>query len=169
LHYLAIELLYFEYNLWKTLLIWAWWKLKVAQFWKTIFMTTFFDHLNMFSPSKQWSNSKLNNTFSPLMLDQKSICTLPTKHLCNSKVVTLLPKINFISIHILWQFQKHLSTSWKGWQDNYTKGNFDHAYKVHTRWCAKMHIIRKMWKCSMVYKTSSTRNLKKKTRYILAT
>jgi hypothetical protein len=50
LHYLAIELPYFEYNLWKPLLILAWWKLKVAQFQKTIFVTTFFDHHNVLSP-----------------------------------------------------------------------------------------------------------------------
>jgi hypothetical protein len=34
LHYLVTELLYFEYNLWKPLLILVWWKLQVAQFWK---------------------------------------------------------------------------------------------------------------------------------------
>ncbi len=32
LHYLAL----FEYNLWNPLLILAWWKLKVAQFWKIV-------------------------------------------------------------------------------------------------------------------------------------
>jgi hypothetical protein len=42
LHYLAIELLYFEYNLWKALSILAWWKLKVAQFWKKNLWLHFF-------------------------------------------------------------------------------------------------------------------------------
>jgi hypothetical protein len=44
LHYFTIEWPYFECNLWKPLLILVWWKLKVAQFWKTIFVTTFFGH-----------------------------------------------------------------------------------------------------------------------------
>ncbi len=51
MHYFAIELPYFEYNLWKPLLILAWWKLKVGQFQKTIFMITFFGHSNVFSPN----------------------------------------------------------------------------------------------------------------------
>jgi len=40
---LEIELPYFEYNLWKHLLILAWSKLKVSQSWNIIFVTIFFD------------------------------------------------------------------------------------------------------------------------------
>jgi len=40
---LEIGLPYFEYNLWKHLLILAWSKLKVSQSWNIIFVTIFFD------------------------------------------------------------------------------------------------------------------------------
>jgi hypothetical protein len=40
---LVIELSYFEHNWWKHLLMLAWSKLKISQFWNTIFWTIFFD------------------------------------------------------------------------------------------------------------------------------
>ncbi len=53
LNYLIVELPYFEYNLWKLILMLAWWKLKVTQFWKTIVVRTCFGHHNVLSPFVQ--------------------------------------------------------------------------------------------------------------------
>jgi hypothetical protein len=46
---LAVELLYFGCNLSNFILILVWWKLKITQFKKTVFVTTFFDHHSLLS------------------------------------------------------------------------------------------------------------------------
>jgi len=61
LHYLATELPYFEYNLWKILLILVWWKLKIAYFQKIIFVTTFFGHCDVLSSILKDIWRKLDN------------------------------------------------------------------------------------------------------------
>ncbi len=63
LHYLVVELPYFEYNLWKPLLILVWWKLKITQFLKTIVVRTCFGHHNTLSPFVQKVHILLQKVF----------------------------------------------------------------------------------------------------------
>ncbi len=75
---------YFEYNLWKTLLILAWWKLKIAQFWKTIFVITFFDHCSVFSSwiwRRIWSRKRSRNGKHKSNGDQKLAKTIVSNYI----------------------------------------------------------------------------------------